>query len=168
MFNIHLIPSNISKTPSSFFALACHFCNKENYIFSYEHYVTGNSINQYMLHFIYVALPFLFFAIYRGLTNVETFFQTNPSAQECHIQCQESLIICLTTSCANNSTTLSSSVLLSFSVPMFHHSFVLFDHFISSQHVHCHRPLLRFSIFFMFCRLSTCASSCSPFHQHYY
>lgn len=35
--------------------------------------MTGNSNYQYMLHFIYVALPFLVLAMYRSLTHLESF-----------------------------------------------------------------------------------------------
>lgn len=43
--------------------------------------MTGNSNYQYMLHFIYVALPFLVFAMYRSLTNLEPF----SKLIHCHI-----------------------------------------------------------------------------------
>lgn len=106
---------------------------------------------QYMLHFFYVALPFLVFAIYRSLTNLEPFSKLIHQHQNNSMSHSVSgvlwfglhfwnLIIFCTTRCSKSQQPCPLLSLLSLSlcfshlfISFFHHLFFLFDHFFSSQ-----------------------------------
>lgn len=144
---MHLITYSISNSPNSLFAPACHATKKMHSIFSYEHNMTGNSYYQSMLHIIYVALPFLVFAI----TNLEPFSKLIHQHKNVTFSFR-SPVICIAflifehlsfNLMCKKSTTFSSSV-FTISLCFFHHLF------FSSQLISSHLPLvLCFSILFL-------------------